>query len=169
MATPGRLQRHRDEGNIFLSQVLALVIDEADALLSPEYGDEALQLFRSLRARDDSPQRTARRGPNAERCQYVFASATSNRSLNRMLQQQLPGSVVVKERSRESQELQSALHNPAERISSSGVGQRQIRDTARLSGGFSEGAAIVFCRSVASCELPNTSWRRGASPPAGTT
>jgi superfamily II DNA/RNA helicase len=98
VATPGRLQRHRENNNLYLSKVLCLVLDEADALVSTEFGQEAIDIVEALTARDNSEKRSKRRGPFPEKCLFTVASATSSsHRLSRLMKTHMPNVAVVKE------------------------------------------------------------------------
>ncbi len=97
VATPGRLQRHRENEDLFLSRVLCLVLDEADVLVSKEFDGDAMRIVQSLRARDGSDKRSARRGDDAERCLYTLASATSSPALRNVMRTHFPSMVSVED------------------------------------------------------------------------
>jgi superfamily II DNA/RNA helicase len=98
VATPGRLQRHRENDHLYLSKVLCLVLDEADTLVSNEFGQEAINIVEALSARDHSEKRSKRRGPYPERCLYTVASATSSsHRLKKLMKTHLPNVAIIKE------------------------------------------------------------------------
>ena len=97
IATPGRLQRHKENGDLYLSQVVCLVLDEADALVGSDFGDDALRTLQSLRMRDASVKRSARRGARADRCVFTVASATSSKRLEAVMKAHMPNVVRVVE------------------------------------------------------------------------
>jgi ATP-dependent RNA helicase RhlE len=40
VASPGRLMQHKEQGNIYLSQVTHVIIDEVDTMLTQGFGSD---------------------------------------------------------------------------------------------------------------------------------
>lgn len=54
VASPGRLMQHKQQGNVFLSHVNTLIIDEVDTMLTQGFGSDIRGILRSvLRKRDN--------------------------------------------------------------------------------------------------------------------
>jgi superfamily II DNA/RNA helicase len=144
VATPGRLQKHRTNGNLFLSKVLCCVLDEADALVKTDFGLDAQEIVEGLTARDNSEKRSIRRGPNPEKCLFTVASATgsSDHRLQKLMKSNMPGIIMVKEdlQNRRAQRNETFIHSP-------------VRDKYEtlLPIVKSKESTLIFCNSVASC------------------
>ncbi len=54
VASPGRLLQHKERGNLFLSQVNYIVIDEVDTMLTQGFGSDIRAILRSTMLRKDS-------------------------------------------------------------------------------------------------------------------
>ncbi len=54
VASPGRLLQHKEKGNLFLSQVNYIVIDEVDTMLTQGFGSDIRAILRSTMLRKDS-------------------------------------------------------------------------------------------------------------------
>jgi superfamily II DNA/RNA helicase len=56
VGTPGRLIKHVEEGNLYLSGVTHVILDEADTLFEAGFGDEVRRLLRPLQQRPEGKQ-----------------------------------------------------------------------------------------------------------------
>jgi superfamily II DNA/RNA helicase len=48
VASPGRLMQHKEQGNVFLSQVDSVIIDEVDTMLTQGFGSDIRGILRSV-------------------------------------------------------------------------------------------------------------------------
>jgi superfamily II DNA/RNA helicase len=55
VASPGRLMEHKKQGNVYLSQVTHVIIDEVDTMLTQGFGPDIRAILRSVIARDSLP------------------------------------------------------------------------------------------------------------------
>ena len=62
VGTPGRLIKHMEEGNLFMSAVTHVVLDEADTLFEAGFGDEIKRLLRPLKKHWDGKTKKTRWG-----------------------------------------------------------------------------------------------------------
>jgi ATP-dependent RNA helicase RhlE len=53
VASPGRLIQHKVKGNVYLSQVNQVVIDEVDTMLTQGFGSDIRTILRSVMLRKD--------------------------------------------------------------------------------------------------------------------
>ena len=174
IATPGRLQKHRENGDLFLSRVLCLVLDEADALVDTDFGDDAANIVKSLAARDLSVKRSVRRGKGAQKCLFTVASATSSERLEALMRAHMPNVLrVVESEARSSASKASAknsnlgFENPrnipdglteafvkAPRLGKYNVlldVLQKSRSNPNSTSDQSAEPSLVFCNSVKSC------------------
>jgi superfamily II DNA/RNA helicase len=144
VGTPGKIQKHRDSGNLYLSKVLCLVLDEADALVKTDFGLDATEIVEALTARDNSEKRSLRRGPHPEKCLFtvVSASAPSSHRLDKLIKKNMPGLEVIQEdkKSRNARRNEAFVHSP--------VREKYATFLSILKPNES---TLVFCNSVASC------------------
>ena len=83
IGTPGRLVKHVEQGNLYLGNVDAMILDEADTLFEAGFGDEVKRLLRPLKAR-----------PEGKTC--VLVSATMPDRLRKLVDDELPGLEYVR-------------------------------------------------------------------------
>ena len=83
IGTPGRLVKHVEQGNLYLGNVDAMILDEADTLFEAGVGDEVKRLLRPLKAR-----------PEGKTC--VLVSATMPDRLRKLVDDELPGLEYVR-------------------------------------------------------------------------
>lgn len=55
VASPGRLAQHKEQGNVHLSQVNTVIIDEVDTMLMQGFGPDIRSILRSVMARRGAP------------------------------------------------------------------------------------------------------------------
>eukprot|EP00747_Dinoflagellata_sp_TGD_P023033 gnl/TRDRNA2_/TRDRNA2_129505_c0_seq1.p1 gnl/TRDRNA2_/TRDRNA2_129505_c0~~gnl/TRDRNA2_/TRDRNA2_129505_c0_seq1.p1 ORF type:complete len:545 (+),score=55.34 gnl/TRDRNA2_/TRDRNA2_129505_c0_seq1:150-1637(+) len=78
VATPGRLVQHFQQGNVLFNQVMHVVVDEVDTMLTQGFGSEIRDVLRgTLRGKP-------KEGKGA-RCQLIMASATLTPGVQRLL------------------------------------------------------------------------------------
>lgn len=176
VATPGRLQRHKEKGDLYLSRVVCLVLDEADALVASDFGDDAMHIVQSLKMRDSSAKRSARRGEGAESCHFTVASATSTQILEAMMKAHMPNVLRVVERDAGPRSRIASAQNDPLGLGLAGrtpmglkeefvraprrgkydvlmnvLRENRERPSLKSTGVRSAESTLVFCNSVKSC------------------
>eukprot|EP00597_Dinobryon_sp_UTEXLB2267_P002903 CAMPEP_0170060226 /NCGR_PEP_ID=MMETSP0019_2-20121128/2230_1 /TAXON_ID=98059 /ORGANISM="Dinobryon sp., Strain UTEXLB2267" /LENGTH=446 /DNA_ID=CAMNT_0010265717 /DNA_START=381 /DNA_END=1718 /DNA_ORIENTATION=+ len=74
VASPGRLMQHKEQGNVFFSQVNQVIIDEVDTMLTQGFGSDIRAILRSVLTRSsDNP------------VQLVMATATLTKAVRALL------------------------------------------------------------------------------------
>ena len=86
VGTPGRLIKHMEEGNLFMSAVTHVVLDEADTLFEAGFGDEIKRLLRPLKKQhwDGKTKKSA-----------VVVSATMSEKVVKMMREELEELVII--------------------------------------------------------------------------
>jgi superfamily II DNA/RNA helicase len=85
VASPGRLLQHHKQGNVFLSQVSHIIIDEVDTMLTQGFGSDIREIIRAssvLRTNivdSDSPA-------SKKNLQLIMASATLTKAVKVLLE-----------------------------------------------------------------------------------
>ena len=163
VATPGRLQKHREKGHLFLSRVMCLVLDEADALVSTDFGLDAAEIVEALTSRDNSKKRSKRRGPYPEKCLFTVVSATGkSHRLEKLMKKHMPGIVQVHEdvQKRRAQRNEIFIQSPArEKYLTLASVLKSMKSPTTTSSTTTTTTTrrrrveptLVFCNSVASC------------------
>jgi superfamily II DNA/RNA helicase len=163
VATPGRLQKHREKGHLFLSRVMCLVLDEADALVSTDFGLDAAEIVEALTSRDKSEKRSMRRGPYPEKCLFTVVSATGkSHRLEKLMTKHMPGIVHIHEdpQKRRAQRNEIFVLSPArEKYQTLASVLKSMKSPSMASAAASARQqqqrrvepTLVFCNSVASC------------------
>jgi len=54
VASPGRLMQHKEQGNVYLSQVNTVIIDEVDTMLTQGFGSDIRAILRSVMGKKNS-------------------------------------------------------------------------------------------------------------------
>lgn len=54
VASPGRLMQHREQGNVYFSQVNTVIIDEVDTMLTQGFGSDIRAILRNVLRRSDN-------------------------------------------------------------------------------------------------------------------
>jgi superfamily II DNA/RNA helicase len=84
VASPGRLMEHKKQGNVYLSQVTHVIIDEVDTMLTQGFGPDIRAILRSVIARDSlhdhdaaapKPDRDTKRGKDTAQAKQEISSA----------------------------------------------------------------------------------------------
>ena len=86
VGTPGRLIKHMEEGNLFMSAVTHVVLDEADTLFEAGFGDEIKRLLRPLK----KPHWDGKTKKSA-----VVVSATMSEKVVKMMREELEELVII--------------------------------------------------------------------------
>eukprot|EP01039_Chlorochromonas_danica_P009169 gene9169-10122_t len=81
VASPGRLMQHKEQGNVFLSHVHTVIIDEVDTMLTQGFGSDLRAILRSVLARKEGPEGLR---PSF---QLIMATATLTKSVKALLQE----------------------------------------------------------------------------------
>ena len=81
VASPGRLVQHKEKGNVFLSHVTHIIIDEVDTMLTQGFGPEIRALLRAGLNKHADPST----GINGSPAQVVMATATLTKAVKQLL------------------------------------------------------------------------------------
>ena len=137
VASPGRLLKHRDAGNVYLGGVTHVVIDEVDTMLTQGFWDDLAKLL---------PPR-----PAAER-QVICATATITPSLREQLRETtLPDMAEI---------AASDLHRSAPTVRHDFIDLRGADKLAKLLEVVNaRGRTMVFCNSAASARAASHALR----------
>jgi len=94
VASPGRLAQHKEQGNVFLSQVDTVIIDEVDTMLMQGFGPDIRSILRSVMVRGVSTGTGTGTGAGAvvgevasggRPVQLVMATATLTKAVRALL------------------------------------------------------------------------------------
>jgi len=90
VASPGRLAKHKEQGNLFFSQVDTIIIDEVDTMLMQGFGPDVRSILRTVSSRDISNQSNLASIQNADqdknsRIQFIVATATLTKAVRSLL------------------------------------------------------------------------------------
>ena len=78
VASPGRLIQHKEQGNVFLSQVSTIIIDEVDTMLTQGFGPDIRAVLRSVMAKQN-------RDDDQKKVQLIMATATLTKAVRLLL------------------------------------------------------------------------------------
>jgi superfamily II DNA/RNA helicase len=78
VASPGRLIQHKEQGNVFLSHVSTIIIDEVDTMLTQGFGPDIRAVLRSVMAKQN-------RDDDQKKVQLVMATATLTKAVRVLL------------------------------------------------------------------------------------
>ena len=53
VASPGRLMQHKEQGNVFLSHVNTVIIDEVDTMLTQGFGNDIKNILKTVLRRQE--------------------------------------------------------------------------------------------------------------------
>ena len=79
VASPGRLMQHKDQGNVYLSQVTHVIIDEVDTMLTQGFGSDIRGILRSVLGNK------ANIGVNQKETQIIMATATLTKAVRKLM------------------------------------------------------------------------------------
>ena len=82
VASPGRLMQHKEKGNVFLSHVSHIVIDEVDTMLTQGFGPDIRAI---LRAGLNKHAEAGAAGVTGSPAQVVMATATLTKAVKQLL------------------------------------------------------------------------------------
>eukprot|EP01041_Mallomonas_annulata_P001027 gene1027-2015_t len=89
VASPGRLMQHKEQGNVYLSQVTHVIIDEVDTMLTQGFGSDIRAILRGvLKKRSDNSTSTSTieiEMKEEKSVQLVMASATLTKAVRALL------------------------------------------------------------------------------------
>ena len=135
VASPGRLLKHRQQGNLYLSQVTHVVIDEVDTMLTQGFGPEIEQLLRPLL-----------RDGGKEGVQFVLTTATVTKAVRELLAGSQFPPVRFVESAKLHRTIDTLQHDMAD------VGGRDklglLLETLQMRPGA---RTMIFCNTVGSC------------------
>ena len=136
VGTPGRLVKHVEEGNMFMSGVTHVILDEADTLFEAGFGDEISRLLRPLKNK-----------PEGKQC--VVVSATMAEKVSKMVHAELPGLQKV-----DTPSLHRSAPNLKHRfIDCPGSVDKMAVVEQIVSGDYRVGKkTMVFCNTMPSCQ-----------------
>lgn len=85
VASPGRLRKHKEEGNIFFSEVDTVIVDEVDTMLHQGFGEDVRYILKGVMSRRKKVQPNNEASLDAgefKRVQIVMATATLTQDVN---------------------------------------------------------------------------------------
>lgn len=88
VASPGRLRKHKEQGNVFFSEVDTVIIDEVDTMLHQGFGADVRYILKSAMMRKGknvpwkSPTGTVETSGNLKGVQVVMATATLTKAVD---------------------------------------------------------------------------------------
>ena len=88
VASPGRLIQHKQQGNVYLSQVSHIIIDEVDTMLTQGFGGDIRAVLRSVLRKDinkESSPETDEGKPDEKKVQIIMATATLTKAVRALL------------------------------------------------------------------------------------
>ncbi|CAM9699719.1 unnamed protein product [Chrysoparadoxa australica] len=140
IASPGRMLKHRDAGNVFLSHLKHVVVDEVDTMLLQGFAEDINKLFRPLVANEQRKQEL----------QFLFASATLPKAARQML---FEDSFFPKLRVVEAEGMHKSLANMSHvMIDVKGADKMdKLLDVVRQSVSRFQ-RTMIFCNTVASSQ-----------------
>ena len=92
VASPGRLLKHRDEGNVFLGDVSVVVVDETDTMLEAGFQDDIAKLIHPCMYERGNPEN----GLRDTAPQVVLTTATMTAAVKRLLSNEASNNRSVK-------------------------------------------------------------------------
>ena len=133
VATPAQIERHRDDGSLFLSRVEMVVIDEADTTLV-DFG-AAKDVVRAVLAK--------RSAQDAIPCQFFLSSATAFPEFSKQIQKQFDNIVQIVDKD---------LHRPVDSLREVFLLCQNLMKLETLQTCIqTEEQTLVFCNNIASC------------------
>lgn len=85
VASPGRLLQHKIQGNVYMSHVSHVIIDEIDTMLMQGFGSDVRAILRTVLSRQRSSPVEISDTSNNEPVQIVMATATLTSAVKRLL------------------------------------------------------------------------------------
>ena len=136
VGTPGRIVKHVEKGNMHMSGVTHLVLDEADTLFEAGFGDEIRRLLRPLK-----------KNPEGKQC--VVVSATMSEKVIREMREELPDLQII-----DTPSLHKSAPNLKHRFIDCPGNVDKMAVVEQIVSGDFRGAkkTMVFCNTMASCQ-----------------
>ena len=136
VGTPGRIVKHVEKGNMHMSGVAHLVLDEADTLFEAGFGDEIRRLLRPLK-----------KNPEGKQC--VVVSATMSEKVIREMREELPDLQII-----DTPSLHKSAPNLKHRFIDCPGNVDKMAVVEQIVSGDFRGAkkTMVFCNTMASCQ-----------------
>ena len=136
VGTPGRVIKHCEENNLFLSNVTHVILDEADTLFEAGFGDEVRRLLRPLQ-----------KNPEGKQC--IIVSATMAEKVAKMVSEELPDLQRI-----DTPSLHKSAPNLRHRfVDCPGSVDKMAVVEQIVSGDFRSGKkTMVFCNTMPSCQ-----------------
>jgi len=88
VASPGRLIQHKQQGNVYLSQVSHIIIDEVDTMLTQGFGGDIRSVLRAVLRKDinkENPSDTEDEKSPDKKVQIIMATATLTKAVRTLL------------------------------------------------------------------------------------
>jgi len=86
VASPGRLIQHKQQGNVYLSQVSHIIIDEVDTMLTQGFGGDIRSVLRSVLRKEINKESETNDGKTEEKkVQIIMATATLTKAVRALL------------------------------------------------------------------------------------
>lgn len=140
VGTPGRLIKHIEEGNLFMSSITHVILDEADTLFEAGFGEEIKRLLRPLKKphHDGKTQKMA-----------IVVSATMSEKVVKMMQEELDDLITI-----DTPSLHKSPTNLKHRfVDCPGSIDKMAVCEQIVSGDFRAGKkTMVFCNTMPSCQ-----------------
>eukprot|EP00944_MAST-04C_sp_MAST-4C-sp1_P010453 g10453.t1 len=157
VSTPGRIEQHRENGSLYMSNVQTVIIDEADTMINDF--QEVRQLMRSLLSRRfdmdldsmnklgfTNPKRSLRIGVKKKKqrpeCQFFLTSATASNSFLRDIRRKLTNIVEITDKS---------LHQLPSTLKINSIKCGNLEKLVTLENLVTSEPTLVFCNNINSC------------------
>lgn len=139
VGTPGRLIKHMEEENLFMSNCTHIVLDEADTLFEAGFGDEIKRLLRPLKK--DNPDGTKKT--------VIVVSATMSQKVIALISEELTDLVTIDTPSLHK----SPKHLKHRFVDCPGSIDKMAVCEQIVMGDFRAGKkTMVFCNTMPSCQ-----------------
>eukprot|EP00741_Cyanophora_paradoxa_P008171 tig00001265_g7908.t1 len=136
VATPGRLLKHRERGNVFFTRVRYLVIDEADTMVDPTFLPDLEALLVPIRRNVEEKGRSV---------QVILASASVTGPVSRLCDKHFPGAQRIT--APDAHQLPPKGQHHFLRIPALQKQQELLRVVRSRAGQ----GTLVFCNTIDSC------------------
>eukprot|EP01035_Chromulina_nebulosa_P021504 gene21504-27847_t len=172
VASPGRLLQHKLQGNVYLSHVKHVIIDEVDTMFLQGFGPDIRGLLRAVLSVKPTPSTSSLYTYLSQPPQLVFVTATLTKSVKQLLQD-LTGNtdeksdaavfdtpkkkLLVKTSDNETESFQTTINMKIVEVDGLHSGSTSLRDKVDvlieflLKPKYKSMKTLVFCNTVASC------------------
>jgi superfamily II DNA/RNA helicase len=122
VCSPGRLLQHKQQGNVFLSHVRHVVIDEVDTMLTQGFGADIRAILRGAM----TPRSSSSNGPSERNVQLLMATATLTKAVKSLVDDVQGFDPEFADPSNKTPEKQSKTHTDERSLSRAGRVQMKV-------------------------------------------